>query len=479
MTGDASSYRRILWATSVIGGATLAALLIGLARNKAVALIGGPAAIGLFGLFTTIISMGASVAALGLDTSAVRQLAQRRDDTAEVERTQRAVWTMAWPLAITGAAAVFLFRRPIAAFAAGSSVYADTVGWLSIGVAASVVAAAQLAILQGHGRIGDLARVRLWGSLVATIAAIYAVYRFGTLGIAIAGISIPLVTAVVGFWYGRALPRSNWRQLADGSLAGQWRALATIGIVVMSTNALVTLNDLSVRAVVSNRLGLEPLGLFVASSAIVWVNLSLVLNAMAADYYPRLSSVAHDARAMSTILNQQLHVALGLAAPALIAVSAGAPVVLAILYSPAFAESAFVLRLLVAAGVLRLGTWALGFALLARRASGSYMLAEIAAAAAIPLAWFLLPRTGLWGVGLALILSAAASFGVYLWRTNRGHGIVMDRQNLVMIAALVAFLSALAVITEAHATAGMVIGAVAALALGWRAFRQFGSAIRG
>jgi PST family polysaccharide transporter len=466
-----------LWATSVIGGATLAALLIGLARNKAVALIGGPAAVGLFGLFTTIISMGASVSALGLDTSAVRQLAQWREDAGETQRTQRAIWTMAWPLALAGGAVVWLLREPIAVLAAGSSTYSNTVGWLAIGVAAAVIAAAQLAILQGHGRIGDLARVRLWGSLVATVLAVLAVYRYGTLGIALAGISIPVVTAIVGFWFGRSLPSSNWQSMADGSLGLQWRALASIGVVVMMTNALVTANDLALRAVVTHRLGLEPLGFYVASSAIVWVNLSLVLNAMAADYYPRLSSVADDPKALSVIVNQQLHVGLLLAAPALAAVSVAAPLLLTILYSSPFTEAAFVLRLLIAAGVLRLGIWALGFVLLARRASGSYMLAEIAGASAIPLAWFMLPHTGLWGASVAAILSAAASFVVYWLRVSRSHAVFVNRENLLMIAGLVVFLSALAAIFQANATAGTLIGIAGALGLAWRSYRQLRSAM--
>ena len=43
MNDERSSHRRILRATSIIGGATLVSLIIGLVRNKAVALIGGPA----------------------------------------------------------------------------------------------------------------------------------------------------------------------------------------------------------------------------------------------------------------------------------------------------------------------------------------------------------------------------------------------------------------------------------------------------
>ena len=469
MSDSNASYRRILWATSVMGGATFAALVIGLIRNKAVALIGGPEAVGLFGLFTTIISMGGSIATLGLDTSAVRQLAKSGSDAVEAERTQRAIWTMAWPLALIGLAAVWLLRRPIAVLATGNGGFSDSVGLLALGVFGTVVAAAQLAILQGRGRVADLARVRVWGSLLATSLAVFAVYFYGVAGIAPAALAVPVVTAIVSLWYGRTVPASDWRSLRDGDLGRRWKALAAIGVVVMMTNGLVILNDLAMRSVVTHRLGLGDLGFYVASSAIVWVNLSLVLNAMAADYYPRLSSVADDPQALSVTLNQQWHVALLLAGPALAAVSVAAPLALALLYAPSFAQSALVLRLLAAAGLFRLAIWALGFVLLARRATWSYMAAEIASALAIPIAWAALPQTGLWGASAAQLLSSALSFVVF-WRRVVSQGVSADRGNVILTAVLVVSLAALAALFELNRPAGYVAGIALTSILAWRSY---------
>lgn len=471
MTESSSSYRRILWATSVVGGATLGALIIGLVRNKAVALIGGPEAVGLFGLFTTIIAMGASIAALGIDTSAVRQLAPSVDRSPdETATTQRAIWSMAWPLALLGAASLWIARRPIAIFATGQESYEQAVGWLGLGVAGAVISAAQLAILQGHGRVGDLARVKLLGSFLATCFALAAMYVYGTMGIVAAVLAMPIVTAAVSFWFGRRLPSSRWADFGSTSLASQWKALASVGLVIMLTNGLVTFNDLSIRAVVTHRLGLQDVGFYVASSAIVWVNLSLVLNAMAADYYPRLARVVDDPEALSTTLNEQLHVGLLLAGPILAVVSLAAPLVLALLYAPSFMQSALLLRLLIAAGILRLAIWAIGFVLIARRATWSYMAAEIASALAIPLCWFALPQTGLWGAGVILIASTTLSFLVY-WTRARQLGAVVSRENLQLIAFLVTILAVLAMSFELSALAGYIIGILAAPILGWQSYR--------
>lgn len=475
-TAASTSYRRILWATTLVGGATLGALLIGLARNKAVALIGGPEAIGLLGLFMAIISMVASIATLGLDTSAVRQLAQHSDGASQQATTRRAIWTMALPLALVGAGAVWLFRTPLAQFSTGSSAYGNAVGWLAIGVAATVIASAQLAILQGYGRVGDLARVKLWGSLFATILGIYAVYRFGVSGIVIAVVATPVFTASLAFWLGRDVPSAEWKRLHHDPLSGEWRALAAIGALVMLTNAIASLGQLWLRSIVTQKLGLDSAGFYHASFAIVWVNLSLVLNAMAADYYPRISKVAHSSSDMSAILNQQLHVGLLLAGPALTAVAVLAPQLLTLLYSGAFAGSDFLLRILILAGILRLPVWAFGFILLARKNAAAFLAGEIAATFAIIIAYLLVPRIGLPGAGLAAVVSALLTCLFYVWRVHRSCDVRMSRPNLSLMGFLIVLLFSVTIAFQYSGRAGVVIGTVGFLALTWHCYRQLRSA---
>ena len=463
---EQSSYRRILWATSVVGGATLGALLIGLIRNKAIALIGGPSAVGLLGLFTALVAMGASVSTLGLDTSAVRQLSQNADKAEEAGRVRWAIWTLAWPLALIGGAAIWLFRTPLAEFVVEDAAYADEVGWLGVGVAATVVAASQMAILQGYSRIGDLARVRLSGSILATVVAVAAVYRFGVAGIVIAVLATPVANCLFAAWYSRKLPSVGERRL-DRNVTSYWKALATIGALVMLTNAVQSLTQLGTRSVITHELGLDAAGFYHACYAIVAVNLSLILNAMAADFYPRLSRVADDPRAMSSVLNQQIHVGLVLAAPVMAAVSVAAPLVLQILYSSEFSDSAFLLRLLIAAGLLRLPIWALGFVFLARGAGVSFLIGEIAAASMIPLAWLLIGPLGLPGAGLAAIVASVFAFAVYLMRVRRSHGVAIDRQNLWFLALTAPVFVALAFVFEIDWRVGFALGLLFAAALAW------------
>ena len=70
-TGRSSS--RTAW----IGGSSAANLLIGLVRTKAMAMLLGPAGFGLMGVFTAIADLARSVAEMGINSSGVRQIAER------------------------------------------------------------------------------------------------------------------------------------------------------------------------------------------------------------------------------------------------------------------------------------------------------------------------------------------------------------------------------------------------------------------
>ncbi len=62
----ANSYRTILRSSSIMGAASVANVVISLVRMKIVAILLGPAGIGLVGLLQHLMQAGASVAAMGL-----------------------------------------------------------------------------------------------------------------------------------------------------------------------------------------------------------------------------------------------------------------------------------------------------------------------------------------------------------------------------------------------------------------------------
>lgn len=121
----------------------------------------------------------------------------------------------------------------------------------------------------------------------------------------------------------------------------------------------------------------EQVGLLQAVLAITTMNITLVLVAMSADYFPRLSAAAGQQDQANAIVNNQLHVALLLGAPLILAMIAGAPLVLSLLLQQRLWRSGNHASLAAHRRSLQDSGWAFGFVILARGNRGAYVLVEL------------------------------------------------------------------------------------------------------
>ena len=75
-----SSYSHILKYTSIFGGVQGLVILIGMVRNKLIALLLGPQGMGLMALFNSTVRLISDTTGLGLGVSAVRELSRLYDE---------------------------------------------------------------------------------------------------------------------------------------------------------------------------------------------------------------------------------------------------------------------------------------------------------------------------------------------------------------------------------------------------------------
>jgi PST family polysaccharide transporter len=477
MTEEASSYRQILRATSIIGGATIGSILIGLVRTKIFSLVIGPAGIGLMGVLNSIMMTGAVLAGAGLGTSGVREVAaaDAKDDSAAAVRVRVALWSLTWMLALAGALTLWVLREPLARFAAVGTEHAGLVGWLSIGLLLSVVAASQSAVLQGYRRIADIGRIKLYGAIIAAVLGIVAIAVDAYAGIALALIAIPLGSVLVALWCGRRLPALGSSKVTARQVKAEWTPLLTLGLGVMAWTLISQVTQLGVRAIIVDETSLDEAGLFQAAWMTSTNYIGLVLGAMSADYLPRLSALDRSPETQK-LVDHQLHVALLLSLPLIAVLIAAAPLALTVLYSSAFTEAASLLRWQLAGDFLKIAGWAVGFVLLARKDMVVFLLAE----AALSLVYIcgvglLLPRIGLQGAGVAYFGAYLLYLGWISILSLRRHRIVISRGNWSIIAVALPALLVLIGASYISEAIVLVTGAAIAAAFTFTALRQLGS----
>ena len=274
---------------------------------------------------------------------------------------RRALFWGTMGLAVFGATVFWLLRDTLAT-TVGDSDASGTVGWLAVGVALTVAAGSQGALLNGLRRIGDIARVSVLSALLSTLLVGAAFWMWGE-GVLIFVLSAPLSSFLLGHWFVARLPRVQGSPTHFRELQEQWKTLARLGAAFMVAGLAVTVGQLVVRTIVQRELGAEALGHFQAAWMISMTYVGFVLGAMGTDYYPRLTATIRDHAATNQLVNEQTEVALLLAGPVLVVMLGLAPWVIELLYSSQFAEAANVLRWQVLGDILKvaLGLWALSF----------------------------------------------------------------------------------------------------------------------
>ncbi len=402
---EPSSYGQILKSSALIGGASLLNVLISLARTKALALLLGPAGVGLLGLYGAIFDLAQSVAGCGVSSSGVRQMAEAAGsgNHRRVALTWAALRRTAWFLGLLGAVGVFALAGPVADFTFGDRTHAAGVGLLGLAVLLRVLADSESAALQGLRRIGDLATLNVLGAALGALAAVPLVYWLGEDGVAWSLVAAAALAWLAARRLGRraCLPA---RRLPSLLLSREQTALLKLGFTFMASGLMVLGSAYLVRILLRHAAGVEAAGLYQAAWALGGLYVGFILQSMGADFYPRLTAVAHDSVACNRLVNEQAEVSLLLAGPGVLATLTLAPLVVGAFYTPEFQGAVGTLRWLCLGMALRIVSWPLGFIILAKGAQGWFFWGETAwTCVYLGLAWICVERFGLDGAGLAFL----------------------------------------------------------------------------
>lgn len=349
-----------------MGGAAGISLVLGMVRTKFAALLIGTGGVGLLSGFGAIQGLVGAFAGLGIQSSAVRQVAVAagNDDLQAVARTALMIRRLCWLTGLAGLVAMIVLGRLVSELTFGDDRYSAEVAALGVIVLLGNLASGQMALIQGVRHIEDMARINILGVGAATVFAIGLYATMGTSGIVPAMAAAAAVHLLASWYYARrirlpAVSQSWWGSLRD---AGD---TVRLGLVFMWNGVLATAVTYLAVAQVNRDLGLEAVGLYSAAFSLSGVFVNFVLNAMGADYFPRLAAVQHDRGAANGLVNEQTEIALLLAVPGLVATMALAPWMIRVFYTNEFLAAVEVLQWFVLGCWGRVVSWPLGYLMVA------------------------------------------------------------------------------------------------------------------
>jgi PST family polysaccharide transporter len=409
------TYGEIVRSTALIGAASVLNIVIGIVRTKAIALLLGPAGVGLLGVFSSIADLARSFAELGINSSGVRQIAEAAgsSDGGRIARTAAVLRRTAIALGVLGAAVLAAACVPVSMLTFGNAGHAGEVALLSLVVLFKLVADGHAALLQGMRRIRDLARAGVVGALLGTLLTIPLVYFLGDRGVVPSLVAVAASSLAAFWWYSRT-PSVTRPVLTVAEVRNEAAGLLKLGLAFMASGLLMVGSGYVVRLIVLHDVGLEAAGLYQAAWTLGGLYVGLILQAMGADFYPRLVGAAEDHATCNRLVNEQARVGLLLVVPGVIATVTFAPLVLTLLYSAEFTHAVEVLRWICLGMALRVITWPMGFIVIAQGRRTMFFVTELLwTVVSVALAWTCVGAFGLAGAGIAF-------FGAYVF-----HGLMM------------------------------------------------------
>lgn len=472
---EKTSHRQILRSSSIIGGASIINILIGLLRIKIVAVLLGPVGIGLIGLYGSIMSTVASVAGLGFGNAGTRQIAEAAgdNDAAAIAAVRRALFWGTGILAVLGGGVVWLARSFVAETVLGDASRAGDVGWLALGVSLTVASASQGALLNGLRRIGDLALISVIGALLSSVLGITVIVLWGVDGVIAYVVGGTLVGFFLSHYFVSKIERIKSPPTPFLVLSKQWGALAKLGFAFMVSGLLVTLGQFWVRILIQKELGTDALGQFQAAWGISMTYIGFVLAAMGADFYPRLTASIHDHTKANRLVNEQMEVALLIASPIFLIIISLAPWVVQLLYASSFGEAVSILRWQILGDILKIASWPIAFIILAAGDSRSFIITEsIAISVFVAVVWLGLPVFGLNSTGMAVLAMYAVYLPIVWVLGKRRTGFSFSRANLLFVLTLFVAAFSIMLLAKVFPIGAAIFGFILAVANGlfslWR-----------
>ncbi|WP_369014297.1 oligosaccharide flippase family protein [Flavobacterium anhuiense] len=442
--GENQESQEVLKSTGTVGGSQIVNILISLVKTKIIAVILGTTGVGIVGILTTATDMIKSIAGLGLPFSGVRDIsiADNNQDTNNLSKTVKIFNRWVLISAFFGALITILFSLPLSQFLFHNSTYTIGFVFLSTSVFFLTLSSGFTSVMQGKRSISLMAKSSVIANVISSFFSVIFYLILKEKGIISSLVVGSFVSFLVTYHFYRKLDIPAHEKISFKESWLSARGMIRIGIFTILVSAFDQLMSLLLRGFISDKVGVEGVGLFTAANTIATMYLSIVLGAMAGDYYPKLASIHDDNKRLNLAVNTQLYIVLLLGSPIIIGMVGFADIAVKILYSTKFMGSVAILKWQVMGDFFKIIAWACGYVFLAKGLGKLYVFFSIsytlAYLALIYLSW---DFYGFFSIGLSFFISQfLAMLFTYLYSYFR-FGINISSKNSKVIIIMSVFLA--------------------------------------
>lgn len=367
-------------ATSIFGGVQVFNIIISVVKSKFVAVLLGPAGMGISGLLTSTTTFIGTVTNFGLNTSAVKNIAEANatGDIKRISDVASVLRKLVWITGILGTLVTLVLSPLLSDLTFGNRDYTVAFMWISITLLLTQISNGQMVVLQGMRKLQFLAKANLAGTTASLFISVPIYYIWGIDGIVPALIFSSVGTLIFSWLFASKLKIESVK-VNKSLLYTEGGDMIRLGFI-LSVNSLIAVGaSYIVRIFVSRLGGIEQVGLYNAGFTIINTYVGMVFTAMSTDYFPRLSGIARDNDMARNIINQQAEIALLILAPILTVFLIFINYVVLLFYSSRFVAVDSMIHWAALGIFFKAPSWAIAFLFVAKGHTRLFFYNELTA----------------------------------------------------------------------------------------------------
>lgn len=376
MTDSNSSYRQIIKSTTVFGSVQIFNILISIVKSKVIAIVIGPAGIGLIGLFNSVLNLVASFTNAGIETSGVKAISTAENNPESLNKEVSILKRLIWITGILGTIVIAVLSPLLSKISFGNYQYTLAFVFISFTLLFKQLTNGNLIILQGLSKIKYLAKANLFGNLIGLLISLPLYYFFKVDGIVPSIVISSMVAMLVAFYF-RAKIKIDNVNLTNKEVLAEGKEVILLGLSLSLIGLLTALSSYLLQIFISNYKNVSEVGFYSAGFTILSTYVGIIFTAMATDYYPRLTKVCHDNSLVKKIVTEQSIIAILLLTPIVVVFLVFAPTVIRLLYSKEFLPIVPLVCWGILGMIIKAVSWSMGYVLIAKGDSKTFIKTSI------------------------------------------------------------------------------------------------------
>lgn len=430
---EENSYKSILKGTSAFGGVQVFQILIALVRGKFVAMLLGPAGMGIAALYTTAANTIQQFASLGLNLAIVKEVAANKDDATKTSATFAIARRLIRTSALVGAIVCLLMSPLLSRWTFGNETHTYGFMLLAIMVFFAIASAGELSLLQGLHEVKRLSKASIIGGVTGLLVGVPLYYFWGNAGIVPAMIVLSITTFL--FYY-----HSVKKSIDVTPVRFAWsehkpivKKLIALGLVLMASSLIGTFTNFLINTFVRYFGSVDNVGLYQAANSITNQYVGVVFSAMSLDFFPRLTAIVDDNKKMRDVVNRQTEIVSLILTPLVTGLILSAPVIIKLLLTDSFMSIIPLMRWMGFGILLRGLNYPMGYIAFAKENKRLFFWLEGVFGNALNLilsctAYYFF---GLVGLGISLAASSMTAYIIYYIINRKLYDYSYDRKTLI------------------------------------------------